>query len=65
MKVGDRFIDLAASKKIFCEVVCVTKKYAVVKWENGETFQVEFDDEKLIPEEIYNSPLYKALQEDD
>lgn len=68
-KVGDIVYDLECNeenKRAEIETVNELEEMYRIRWEsNGETWHVSFDDTNLIPEELYNSGLYKAMQEED
>lgn len=71
-KVGDRIIE----KMYLCEnpprgprgvIVEITGKSIKIKFDNvkGNTYKRTIDYKGLIPEELYDSPLYKLMSEND
>lgn len=68
-KVGDRLVDLdmldanEGTTSIYCTIVSTSVDHYEVKFDDikGNTFRAT-NDEALISEALYNSPLYQALR---
>lgn len=69
IKVGDKFLDLGYARNGwdgYCTVVRIINEegYKVVFPESqGVTAYRDIYDDEMIPEEIYNSPLWQVMQE--
>lgn len=65
-KIGDKFVDLGYLKAGVGTVVDMTSRDLIVSFENhahgyGAVFK---NDKDLVPEQLYNSRLYKLMREE-
>ena len=69
-KVGDRVVNFWWAKrdnddfKWTGSVETVTKGWYIIKADDGEDWE-EYNEEELVLESVYNSPLYKIMKEVD
>lgn len=64
-RIGDRFFDTEYPLAGMGEVLDVNECNLIVNFESKKGYgSVFIDDPDIVPAEIYDSPLYKALREE-